>query len=311
MYFPYLRGRQFELIALRELVAVLSPHIIPIIEPVKLSATLISTIKCFEEQKKKMAVIVNPQVGDFDSAIGDKKNGTLKEQFITNAESPAVIKTCILNRNSEKILQELLRSGVAPETLITVCNNKDYIPVYENIFKKEKPQYNLISDESTFRRRIRDNLVLLSDKFKKKSRNSDYVANIDEPFSDDHLYYREDGYIGFSDYSIIGDEYTESGFAPYAVAIHIVYFDDSNGLRIRHFVSDTNDDISDPAKKFAEAVGKLVDWNRERRLDTLGIKVLEAAYQNESYPGLGTVKKLSIMHHLELMGQHLDRVTAK
>ena len=36
MYFPYLRGRQFELIALRELVGkdVLSSRITPIIEPV-------------------------------------------------------------------------------------------------------------------------------------------------------------------------------------------------------------------------------------------------------------------------------------
>ena len=42
MYFPYLRGRQFELIALRELVekGVLSSRITPIIEPVKLSSTL-------------------------------------------------------------------------------------------------------------------------------------------------------------------------------------------------------------------------------------------------------------------------------
>ena len=38
MYFPYLRGRQFELIALRELVEkdVLSSKIIPVIEPVML-----------------------------------------------------------------------------------------------------------------------------------------------------------------------------------------------------------------------------------------------------------------------------------
>ena len=43
IYFPYLRGRQFELIALRELVekGVLSSRITPIIEPVKLSSTLV------------------------------------------------------------------------------------------------------------------------------------------------------------------------------------------------------------------------------------------------------------------------------
>lgn len=46
MYFPYLRGRQYELIALRELLAnnKLGNNVIPIIEPVRLSPTLISTL---------------------------------------------------------------------------------------------------------------------------------------------------------------------------------------------------------------------------------------------------------------------------
>ncbi|WP_153052429.1 sce7725 family protein, partial [Streptococcus suis] len=46
MYFPYLRGRQYELIALRELLEndTLSKRVVPIIEPVKLSSTLINTL---------------------------------------------------------------------------------------------------------------------------------------------------------------------------------------------------------------------------------------------------------------------------
>lgn len=41
MYFPYLRGRQYELLALRELVSrgLISNKVIPIVEPVKLSTT--------------------------------------------------------------------------------------------------------------------------------------------------------------------------------------------------------------------------------------------------------------------------------
>ena len=104
------------------------------------------------------------------------------------------------------------------------------------------------------------------------------------------------------------EEYSETGFAPYAVAIHIVYFDERNILRIAHFVSDSNDDISDPARKFAEAVEKLVKWNKTMKLDTIGIREFEAAYKNKTYPGLGVVKKYSIMHHLELMSKYLDGV---
>ena len=45
----------------------------------------------------------------------------------------------------------------------------------------------------------------------------------------------------FQTYSIVGKEYSDSGFAPYAVAIHIVYpasISDET-LRIHHFVSDS------------------------------------------------------------------------
>lgn len=307
MYFPYLRGRQFELIALRELVenSLLSEKVIPVVEPVKLSSTLLKTIQVFEDKGAKIALIFNPYVGSFKADLEKEKNASLKVKFLDVVKSTAVIRTHIFNKNSEEQLTHLLEKGTSPDKLITICCNKDYISAYENVFTKIKPKYNLILDESVFRRRIRDNRVLLNDKFVKQDRNTDY-AGIDESFSDDHLYYMEDGYIGFSDYSIIGDEYSESGFAPYAVAIHIVYFDKGNSLRIRHFVSDSNDDITDPANKFSQAVGKLVKWNETAKLDTLGIKLFMEMFKNETYPGLGIVKKLSIMHHIELISRYLD-----
>lgn len=55
MYFPYLRGRQFELIALRELVeqGLIGENIIPVIEPIKPTSTLRSTLAKFVEIEKK------------------------------------------------------------------------------------------------------------------------------------------------------------------------------------------------------------------------------------------------------------------
>lgn len=162
--------------------------------------------------------------------------------------------------------------------------------------------------EGTFKRKLRGNRVLLDDKFNKKARNADYKTIEDEFFSDDHLYYEDDGYIGFSDYSIIGDEYNESGFAPYAVAIHVVYFDEDESLRVRHFVSDSNEDISNTAKKFYQALYKLRQWYesmKDKRLDTKGMITLLRHYDEQTYPGLGTVKKLSLMHHIELMNNFI------
>ena len=122
---------------------------------------------------------------------------------------------------------------------------------------------------------------------------------------------KEDGFVGFSDYSVVGNEYLEAGFAPYAVAIHIVYFAPDKTLRVRHFVSDSNEDITNPALKFYEAVSKLAAWYNTDPHPvemTLGLQTFLQHYEQQSYPGLGTVKKLSLMHHLELMGKYLSGV---
>ncbi len=305
MYFPYLRGRQFELIALRELVEedVLSSRITPIIEPVKLSSTLVKTIETYGANGKQLAIITNPKVGSFSSDAKEEKNQKLKECLSAS-----------LKENDNILYMKLLKSNSKPEKFIekhadnmgTICDDKDAIPIYEAYFSDKDVKYNLIPDESGFRRKIRKNRVLLADKFNKQDRNNDYIEVDDEPFSEDHLYYLEDGYVGFADYSVVGEAYNETGFAPYAVAIHIIYFDIDGSLRVKHFVSDSNDDISDPAGKFQEALSKLVVWNEEKKLDTVAMKEFEDLYRREAYPGLGTVKKLSIMHHLELIGRYLD-----
>ncbi|MHB8065527.1 MAG: sce7725 family protein [Ruminiclostridium sp.] len=308
MYFPYLRGRQFELIALRELVenSLLSDKIIPIIEPVKLSSTLIKTIQIFNENSKMLAIIHNPKVGDFKSDMQNEKNLRTKEKYLELIKSENIVETHILNSCSDEYISKLSKRGKPISEIITIFKDQDTIPIYEELFSPEKPRYNLIPDESIYRRSIRHQRVMMDNKFKKLTRNTDYAEINDEPFSTDHLFYDEDGYVGFSDYSIIGNEYSDTGFAPYAIAIHIVYFDKDYKLRIKHFVSDTNDDITDPAGKFAEALKKLITWNREQKLDTLAIRSFTQMYQSEIYPGLGTAKKLSIMHHIELVGKYLD-----
>lgn len=307
MYLPYLRGRQFELIALRELVEkeVLSEKVIPIIEPVKLSSTLIKTITKYKEEERVLCIIANPQVGGFYDDYQDSKNEKLVEQFNKEiSETDTLLFAKILKPKDASAEAFIEKHG---NSMITICTNKDAIPIHEKYFADQDVKFNLIPDDSGFRRKIRSNRVMLDDKFNKLERNTDYSKIDDEPFSEDHLYYLEDGYKGFADYSVVGNEYSDTGFAPYAVAIHIVYFADDDSLRVKHFVSDSNDDISDPAGKFREALSKLVEWNQTMRLNTLGMMEFEDLYEREAYPGLGTVKKLSIMHHFELLGNYLDK----
>ena len=77
-------------------------------------------------------------------------------------------------------------------------------------------------------------------------------------------------------------------------------------MRIHHFVSDSNEGIEDPGGKFGEALEKLVSWCKQNNMpDTLGLQGFYDCYDSGKYPGLGTVKKYSIMHHIELVSDFL------
>jgi hypothetical protein len=302
MYFPYFRGRQYELLALRELAqsGLLGARVIPVVEPIKPTSTFSGAIKQFVDKGQALALIINPAVGDL--ANGSDIEAVLP--YVTGSVIPAVI----MGKDTEKAMVALSERKTSVDTVLTIMTNRDFLNTYRELFSSISPKYTLFPDERQIRRAINTNKVMFEDKFKKQDKNADYLKQEDEFYSDDHLYYADEGFVGFGDYSIIGNEYTESGFAPYAVAIHIVYFDRDNSLRVHHFVSDSNIDIKDVAGKYYEAVIKLKRWydaGQSRQLTT-ALSTLLSHAENGYYPGLPTIKKLSIMHHLELVGKFLD-----
>lgn len=311
MYYPYVRGRQYELLAMKELLItdLLSEKIVPIIEPVKLSPTFIKTLEAFIMSNRKLCIIINPSVGTFNTDMQDNDKAALREKFLELIEEDSIQKAYIVKKNSVAALKKWnIDYNTQNTDWIVINNNREYLSVYSEIYSHgECPLVSFIPDESIFRRSTRCNRGLLEDRFEKRSRNSDYADNYDELYSEDHLYYAEDGFKAFSDYSIVGSDYLEGGFAPYAVAIHIIYFDSKKALRVRHFVSNSNSDIQNPAGKFYEAITKLANWVVEFEIKpTTSLNVLLNHYKNQTYPGLGSVKKLSLMHHLELLATFLD-----
>lgn len=308
MYFPILRGRQFELLALRDCINhnLLSEKIVPIIEPVKCSSTYVNAIASFIRTNHSVAVIRNPQVGSWAKEIKKSTNQTIVQKAKEQITASNVISSLYVTPNIEQLVANLKNDfGIPLGNLLLICNKQENIPLYLRVTSGMTPRFCVVPDKRDFRHKIHGNKVLCEDHFPKRLRNVDYSEHETEFFSSDHLYY-DDDYVGFSDYSIIGEEYNDTGFAPYAVAIHIVYFDDEKNLMVKHFVSDSNDDISDPARKFAEAVGKLILWNQRAGLNTMGMRLFEREFKNQTYPGLGVVKKYSLMHHLEIMSRFLS-----
>lgn len=307
MYFPYLRGRQFELIALRELIenGLIGKKVIPVLEPIKPTSTLAKTLTICSKKKHMHALVVNPAVGEFVSKIKEKDRSS-DEAVIgiyNDLKSEFLIKAYIIKQGTSKSL--LKRTDL--DKLMIINPKRDCMEEYLKVYDTIEPSYTLLPDDRTFSRKAPKSKIMFEDRFFKAAKNADYSKNIDEFFSEDHLYYADEGFKGFSDYTIVGAEYKESGFAPLAVAIHIVYFDEDNVLRVHHFVSESNDDYDDPAGKFGEALAKLVQWVAENDVPkTMGLQAFLDCYEEGKYPGLGTVKKYSIMHHLELMNMFLE-----
>lgn len=319
MYFPYFRGRQNELLCLRELLQAskLNEKVIPIIEPVRFNSTFLTTVQKFIEANRKIVIIRNPKVGSFENDIEslkknieDESDETKKEklQKILNNFDEMMQQSYVIDAYlcNEKIISECINGGlpVKDKVLINLSNETFYS--FEDNKDKLDAEYTLIPNDE-FKEVVESGAVILEDNFNKAKRNTDYLITPDEFFSRRHLKYSQNGYVGFSDYSIVGDSYEETGFAPLAVAIHILYIGEKKELRVHHFVSESNENISDPGRKFAEAMKKLEEWPKYKDLPTtLGLKNLMNFYKTGRFPGLGVVKKCSLMHHLELIGKELE-----
>lgn len=303
MYFPYFRGRQYELLALRELAQgdLLRNRVVPVVEPVKNpTSTFNGTVKSFTDKAQPIALILNPSVGDISG-------GASIDAILPSIVDP-IIPSVIIGNGADDVVTALSVKNISLSDVLTIMTNRDYLNTYHNLFNNTSPKFTMFPDERQIRRAISTNKVMFEDKFKKQEKNADYLKQQDEFFSDDHLYFAEEGFVGFGDYSIIGNEYIESGFAPYAVVVHIVYFANDDTLRIRHFVSESNTDTKDVAGKYYEAIMKLKKWynaGQSKQLTT-ALAVLLSHAENGYYPGLPTIKKLSIMHHLELVGKYLN-----
>lgn len=320
MYFPYLRGRQNELLCLRELLDAgkLSSKVIPIIEPVKFSSTLFSTLTKFIEMGHQVIVIRNLEVGSFRKESGDmiknieKESDEKKKEKIRKTlegykevwNNPQIQKAYLVD---DDVISMVREKKIDAKDVVMINIKKGNYRYYEEYGEEIIGKYTVVPKGGDFEDIIEDDIIILEDSYRKAKRNIDYIENPDELFSRNHIVYKKRGFVGFSDFSMVGNDFDESGFAPLAIAIHIMYFGNRDELKIHHFVSESNESISDPARKFEEAMNKLVNWeNFDIIPKTIGLDNLIECYNIGKFPGLGVIKKYSLMHHIQMMGEYLE-----
>ncbi len=314
MYYPYLRGKQFELILLRDNAEFLAKNKIhPIIEPVKSDfKAMIRSMKTMNENNVDYTLIVNPITGQKPVPSSKILRELIEDEFknlknisvgyMLHAESNINDLATLLKKYRD-LNFSILHYGYANGKKLAAS-----IDGYENI--KTHIFIDRFAGKLYQRHLQKDGIkrVLIRDGFKPQIKNAHYPPN--EHFSDLHITFPDEGMDGFGDYLIVGDDYTETGGPAWAVAIHLTYLDNDDDMFIYHFISDQTDSPTDPWRKFLEALAKLA-----KKVNTPKSLIFESGacaeylklYKIKHYPGLGYVKKLSMQHHIELMANFISR----
>lgn len=307
MYYPYFRGKQYELITIRENAPRMADAtFVPVIEPVRESlGGLEKALGAVSDAGGKAVVIVNPNLGDHAND-GEGISTLLKAYLPKPAIAAGVLLTmdtpltevmeCIEQHKDHDLT--LIHAGFTQgKALAQAIDGKG---VSRHLFVGK--------DDLLYRRNFKDSTrVLVRDGFTRRKRNQDYPPL--EFFSTLHATFKEEGMDGFGDFLTVGDNYLESGGPAYSIAIHLTFIDreDDDRMFIHHFKSLRSDTPADPAGKFAEALGLMMqtlDQAGSKVLDTSAVSEFRALHQRGHFPGLGSVKKLSMQHHIETLAHY-------
>lgn len=338
LYYPYLRGKQYELLAIRELCesASLPGNVTPVIEPVRdpSSGPIQRTINELNRLNRAPIIIVNPAVGHMESetyasAIFELIKTTMGEYDSVLEEVPPAANAGILideDTPVELILEKMhleiprlstislfhsspsndgLRSSIDSGALSRIVMN------FVDTTNQLRSYRRNVSNTAAFAEFNRSPKVQWRDYFKRMDRSTDYTSGRPYIFTDDNMYLNDDSFDGLSDFQTIGAGYAETGGLPFAVALHLTFqypgkVGTDHPVHIVHFVSDSNEDRSDPGRKFGEAVSKLVAFCDEYSLSNSAIDVFRLHHERGSYPGLGSLKKISIQNHILVMSQAIS-----
>ncbi len=311
MYHPYFRGKQYELITIRELAPLLATSgFRPIIEPVKESlGGLQKALDAVIEAEGRAVVIVNPYHGDLSDS-GEPLTKLLQKKF---AGHPGISAGILLkNDTTTAEALECYKQHSAHAPVFVHAGFTEAKSLSDKLGAPTKDKCHVFFEQycgKLYQKHFNGfHRVLLRDGFERK-KNKDYPPV--EPFSDLHATFADEGMEGFGDFLIVGDDYSETGGLAYAVAIHLTFIDpdQDDAMFIYHFTSERQDTPNDPAGKFAEALEEMMETlnkPKSKVLETKAVKEFRDLYKQGHFPGLGYVKKLSMNHHIEMLADYFS-----
>ncbi|MFD0897632.1 sce7725 family protein [Loigolactobacillus binensis] len=288
IYYPYLRGKQFELQALLALQKAdkLSLAVIPIIEPVRDSHYLADCVATFITAGRPLIIISNPQVGTY-------QQHRQQRYPLTQWQASPYFKHALLVTKATSLADYLAAD-------VLLFTHPDVLTVFP---EPQSQQLVIVGPSHRLRRQL-NYQVTLTDPTPQGWDGADYLLQPQTFFSDQPWFATA---TGFSDFVTVGAGYSDKGYPVPFIKLTLTV-PRSRQLWLHHFISTDFSDFKQPKAKYFSAGTQLVAWLKlhpEVPL-TLGLAALQTSIQQAHFPGLGKVKQWLLMHHLELVAQILN-----
>lgn len=306
-YFPFLRGRQEELLALKALVkAGRATNVSPIIEPVNKKFDQIDrTLEEYKKAGKEIYVILNPINGTHSQSFD-----LVEKWYITNHSTSQSVKPAILidQTTSDKDVNKIITSLGDVEVLMAHFSDAPSLYVKGVVDTMEKSLFLHGKVTPSYIQSLSNPFKILLSNTYTQMNNADY--KLVEFFSNLHSSFKSIGYSGFGDFTTLENKYSTSGGQPYAVAIHMSFLagENKSEMWVNHFKSPKSATPGDAAGKFKVALDNMFkDFNKNPTKfdETLGFTSYKECHKNSHFPGLGSSKRYSIMHHVETLDNYL------
>lgn len=305
MYFPYLRSKREEVLAVLE--ADLAGNLtIPIFEPVQTlfnrngtPAITFTRLKEATEKGRRFALITNSANGP------DRPSVDHVHTAIDGLSDDAVFPAFEIRGDTDLSDAQSFAERFVGRTCIVVHRNHVYSAqeLGEVLAALGEPVQVLVDGEAA--RRVVFDLpackrVLVSDGFDRQPRNADYPRRTN---FDDLLHRLDDvdcDFDGFGDFVIVGRRFMMGGGRANNIALHLTEVTQSTVIA-HHFVSRTAPNAPQRQMYF-DALAQLMEGvSGKEGFNTAGVAAFRDTSVRGHYPGLGSPKRWSIMHHLEII----------
>ncbi len=289
MYFPYLKLRQEEARAVRSTICGYADNkVVPILEPyhdkdseVYRYKNLIDTVNCLISNNKKFILLIE----------NENDLNFLKSKFINFNNF------CIRGYKSDNPAVKNYQ-GSEDIAIIHIDTN---IPIPDkNQIKYHIMMPSVLMFTSYLKNYPTTKVVKIEDGFVKHSPNNTYPTS--DIFNSESVFtFKQDGYAGFGDFTILEEGYevaTGAKLSNVTYVIHLTRKQDANPkLEVCHYLTSVIDE-PDTKRRAKQTLVKAYN-ERHRFLHTAGIQLIIDKYPSGSSAAF--YKRIGMIHHIDLM----------